>query len=221
MRASEFVREVKLGPGGTVDTQQYGSSTVDQRGPGLSLSRDERGRPIEPGLEQPLFGPEDIIGLGAPLITKTLGKAAQAGARKIEPTILGLDPRRPKVDNVFTPLNRSSYGQAPDPIAGRFPSVDKDITHAQRQISGAELADLNKKGYSVANPGSGSHIGTGNEKWWSYADKEGRFGRNEFPGQTTDATVRVPLHKLPKGRAASIKDIEIQDPDTGIWGKLK
>jgi hypothetical protein len=236
MRAKEFILEVKLGTGGTVDTQKYGSSTVDQRGPGLALPRDQQGRPIEPGLEQPMLSPEDLIGLGATSVVRNLAKkgaelgknVVQTGYRKIEPQVLGLNPARPKADNVVSTLNKSSYGQAPDPVAGRFPATQKDITHAQRTItSQSELDDLRKTGYATAGKDPNKHIGrgidqyTGKEKWWSPADSQGRLGRNEFPGTKPVADIRVPMNKLPNGRAVSTKDMEIQDPVTGEWGPFK
>ena len=61
MRAREFTLEVKLGPNGSIDTQKYASSTLDQRGPGAALPRDAQGHPIEPGLEQPLVSPDDLL----------------------------------------------------------------------------------------------------------------------------------------------------------------
>jgi hypothetical protein len=76
MKINEIITEVQLGPGGTVNTQQYGSSTVDQRGPGVSLPRDDRGVPIEPGLEPSPIGPEDLIGLGSSSLARNVAKGA-------------------------------------------------------------------------------------------------------------------------------------------------
>lgn len=90
MKIREIVTEVKLGPGGKVDTQQYGSSRVDQRGPGVALPRNERGWPIEPGLEPAPFGPEDLLGVTA--LAGTAGrKIAQKGSSLIKGTTTARD----------------------------------------------------------------------------------------------------------------------------------
>ena len=65
MRAKEFIREVE----NTNLKQELQKDWMPQnyippaeyRGKNISLPRDEKGRPIEPGLEQPLINPEDIL----------------------------------------------------------------------------------------------------------------------------------------------------------------
>ncbi len=65
MRAREFIREAEDSdlkqqlqkdwmPQNYIPPSEY-------RGKNLSLPRDEQGRPIEPGLEQPLVSPEDVV----------------------------------------------------------------------------------------------------------------------------------------------------------------
>lgn len=66
MRAREFIREAE-----DVDLlrQQLEKERMPQhyippdeyRGKNISLPRDQQGRPIEPGLEQPLVSPEDVL----------------------------------------------------------------------------------------------------------------------------------------------------------------
>lgn len=210
MRAREFTSEVKLGPGGTVDTQQYGSSTVDQRGPGLSLPRDERGRPIEPGLEQPMFGPEDIVGLGAPLLTKGAAKLAQGGvklAQKAQPYALGLDITRPAVKNQLYDVPYGGPG---------FKQGSTQMGYNMRGVSSpAEIEDIIRSGY--VNPRSGlKPTDPGYEtKYWVHTDQP-----QQMPLHGQAGTIRVPSRKTPVGRAVSARDVETYNPATDTWDPL-
>jgi len=65
MRAREFIREAE-----DADLKQllqkdrmpqHYIPPAEYRGKNLSLPRDEQGRPVEPGLQQPLVSPEDIV----------------------------------------------------------------------------------------------------------------------------------------------------------------
>lgn len=214
MRAREFIFEVKLGPGGTVDTQQYGSSAVDQRGPGLSLPRDEKGRPIEPGLEQPLVGPEDIIGLGAPTATKALGKLAQKGSnlvqkgiQKAQPYALGLDITRPAVKNQLydVPYGGPSFKQGSTQMGYNMRGVS-----SQKEIDDIKLTGYvnPKAGLDPSDPGH-------NTKYWVHTDQP-----QHMPHHGQAGTIRVPSSKTPVGRAVSSKDVEKFNQATGTWDPL-
>lgn len=90
MRAKEFIKEAQdveairqelqkdYMPQGYVTPQEY-------RGKNISLPRDEQGRPIEPGLEQPLVSPEDIVlpfaGAGKKVVQGVSGMAKNIGTR--------------------------------------------------------------------------------------------------------------------------------------------
>lgn len=111
-----------------------------------------------------------------------------------------------------------TYGKSTDALSARQPDSEKSITHAQRKISKQELDDIKTLGYAVP-PVTGTKFSKANrpEKWWSPADQQGQFGRNWAKG---DATVRVPVEKLPKNRAVPSHDMQIQDPKTGAWKPL-
>jgi hypothetical protein len=120
----------------------------------------------------------------------------------------------PRVKNtVFTAGMKT--GEPASMFSGRNPATNKDITYAQRKVSNQELSDIKNLGYAVP-PVSGTKFSQADrpEKWWSPADAQGQFGRNWNKG---DATVRIPVDKLPAKRAASRDDMEIQDPKTGDW----
>ena len=121
MRAYEFITEAApFKPDLQAELQKdWMPSKTDIQPPefkakGLTLPKDELGRPIEPGLEQPLVSPEDIIGLGAPSMAQGIAKLAQGGtklAQKAQPHLLGLDPTRPVVQNkLYSPrIGGSSF----------------------------------------------------------------------------------------------------------------
>lgn len=123
----------------------------------------------------------------------------------------------PRVKNtVFTAGMKT--GEPPSMFGGRNPATDKDITYAQRKVSQQELDDIRDLGYAVP-PVTGTKFSKSDrpEKWWSPADSQGQFGRNWNKG---DATIRVPIDKLPAKRAAASQDIEIQDPKTNSWHSI-
>ena len=210
MRAREFIREVKLGPGGTVDTQQYGSSTTDSRVPEPSLPRDERGIPIEPGLEAPLIDPTDIVGFGPKLVSKGIAKLAQGGAKlmqKAQPFALGLDITRPAVKNQLYDV----------PYGG--PSFKPGSTQMGYNMRGVEsqkeIEDMIRSGY--VNPRAGlkpSDPGY-DTKYWVHTDKP-----QHMPLHGQAGTIRVPSSKTPVGRAVSSKDVETFNQATGTWDPL-
>lgn len=106
-----------------------------------------------------------------------------------------------------------------DIFSGKVPTSEKDITHAQRQISQQELADIKNTGYAIP-PVTGTKFSDPDrpQKWWSPADSQGnQFGRKWNKGETT---IRVPIEKLPKKRAADANDLEIKNTKTGEWQPL-
>lgn len=94
MRAKEFITEAE-----DVDLlrQQLEKERMPQRyippaeyrGKNLSLPRDEKGQPIEPGLEQPLISPEDIV---LPMAGSLGRKLSQAGPGLIKGAITKSTP---------------------------------------------------------------------------------------------------------------------------------
>jgi hypothetical protein len=52
------------------------------RGKGLTLPRNEKGWPVEPGLAPSPVGPEDLVGLGIPSLAKGVAKGAAAAVPK-------------------------------------------------------------------------------------------------------------------------------------------
>jgi hypothetical protein len=193
MRAYEFIREVKLGPGGTVDTQPTASAKTPEPKPGVSLPRDERGWPIEPGLE-PSIGPDDLIGLGAPSLAKGIAKSAQAGVRKVEPHLLGLDPTRPAVTNQLHSPRIGGSG---------FPAGSTQSAYNVRGVRRPEeIEDIVSSGFM--NPSAKG------KKYFTHTDDP-----QDIPGYY--ATVRVPSNRTPSGRAVKSKDVEVYDRDAGAW----
>lgn len=94
MRAREFVHEAE-----DVDLlrqqlekermpQQY-IPPAEYRGKNISLPRDEKGRPIEPGLEQPLVSPEDVV---LPIAGSLGRKLSQAGPGLIKGAVTKSTP---------------------------------------------------------------------------------------------------------------------------------
>lgn len=165
----------------------------------ISLPRDDQGRPIEPGLEQPLVSPEDIIGLGAPSMAKGMAKLAQGGTRlaqKVQPHLLGLDPTRPVVRNkLYNPQ-----------IGG--PEFSAGSTQQAFNVRGVrrpeEIEDLLSTGFMT--PRSDGKA----KKYFTHTDNPA-----DMPGYY--ATVRVPSNKTPSGRAVRSKDVEVFDRQAGIW----
>jgi len=71
----------------TSHLQELNVNSSNHRGKSLSLPRDAKGHPVEPGLEPSPFGPDDLIGLGVGTIAKKLagselGKIVQQAARQ-------------------------------------------------------------------------------------------------------------------------------------------
>lgn len=165
----------------------------------ISLPRDDQGRPIEPGLEQPLVSPEDIIGLGAPSMAKGMAKLAQGGTRlaqKVQPHLLGLDPTRPVVRNkLYNPQ-----------IGG--PEFSAGSTQQAFNVRGVrrpeEIEDLLSTGFMTPRPDGKA------KKYFTHTDNP-----TDMPGYY--ATVRVPSNKTPSGRAVRSKDVEVFDRQAGTW----
>jgi len=123
----------------------------------------------------------------------------------------------PRVRNTIAKSDLK-YGEPPTTLGGRNPASEKDITYAQRKVSQQELDDIKNLGYAVP-PVTGTKFSQADkpEKWWSPADSQGQFGRNWNKG---DATVRIPVDKLPANRAARSDDMQVQDPKTGEWHSM-
>jgi hypothetical protein len=89
MRAHEFINEAEdaaLRKELQKDWMPQGYiPSKENRGKNLTLPRDERGWPIEPGLEAPLISPEDILlpfaGLGKKVVQGATGLARNIGTR--------------------------------------------------------------------------------------------------------------------------------------------
>ncbi|MFY8212689.1 MAG: hypothetical protein ACOVLB_08500 [Candidatus Nanopelagicus sp.] len=219
MRAYEFIREdAPFKPDLQAELQKdWMPSRTDIQPPelkakGLTLPRDEQGRPIEPGLEQPLVSPEDVIGLGVPSLAKGVAKLAQggaklaqAGARKVEPHLLGLDPTRPVVSNkLYSP----KIGTAP------YPAGSTQQAFNVRGVRGPEeIADLLGTGYMNPKPFAKPGSTKSTSKYFTHTDEP-----KDIPGY--HATVRVPSSKTPSGRAVSAKDVEVFDRNTGTWRRV-
>lgn len=101
-------------------------------------------------------------------------------------------------------------------LEGRALNTPSQITHAQRNISTAELEDVLKHGRFNA-PARGSKHSETPAKWWSAADEKGVFGRSWAKGEHT---IRVPANKVSSGRAVSAKHAEVYDPDSKMWVPL-
>ena len=212
MRAYEFIREeAPFKTDLQAELQKdWMPSRADIQPPELkakniSLPRDERGWPIEPGLE-PSIGPEDLIGLGAPSLAKGIAKSiqggaklAQAGARKVEPHLLGLDPTRPAVTNQLHSPRIGGSG---------FPAGSTQSAYNVRGVRRPEeIEDLLGTGFM--NPSSAKKA----KKYFTHTDDP-----QDIPGYY--ATVRVPSSKTPAGRAVRSKDVEVYDRDAGAWRSI-
>lgn len=215
MRAYEFIAEAApFKPDLQAELQRdWMPSRTDIHPPelkakGISLPRDEQGRPIEPGLEQPLVSPEDIIGLGAPSIAKGVAKAAQGTAklaRKAEPHLLGLDPTRPVVQNKL--YNPKIGGSG-------FPAGSTQQAYNVRGVRRPEeIEDLIGTGFMKPRPDSKPGSAAKTSKYFTHTDEP-----TDIPGYY--ATVRVPSSKTPSGRAVRSKDVEVFDREAGTWRTL-
>lgn len=206
MRAHEFITEAAPFKSDLQAELQRGwmPSKTDIQPPELkakniSLPRDDQGRPIEPGLEQPLVSPEDIIGLGAPSMAKGMAKLAQGGtklAQKVQPHLLGLDPTRPVVRNkLYNPR-----------IGGpEFPAGSTQQAYNVRGVRRPEeIEDLLGTGFMTPRPDGKA------KKYFTHTDNPA-----DMPGYY--ATVRVPSNKTPSGRAVRSKDVEVFDRQAGTW----
>lgn len=208
MRAYEFIKEeapFKTDLQAELQKDRMPSRTdlqpSDLKAKNISLPRDEQGRPVEPGLEQPLVSPEDLVGLGAPSLAKGIAKSiqggaklAQAGARKVEPHLLGLDPTRPAVTNQLHSPRIGGSG---------FPAGSTQSAYNVRGVRRPEeIEDLLGTGFM--NPSAKG------KKYFTHTDDP-----QDIPGYY--ATVRVPSSKTPAGRAVRSKDVEVYDRDAGSW----
>ena len=202
MRAYEFIKEeapFKTDLQAELQKDRMPSRTdlqpSDLKKKNISLPRDEQGRPVEPGLE-PSIGPDDLIGLGTPSLAKGIAKSAQAGARKVEPHLLGLDPTRPAVTNQLHSPRIGGSG---------FPAGSTQSAYNVRGVRRPEeIEDLLGTGFM--NPGSAKKA----KKYFTHTDDP-----QDIPGYY--ATVRVPSSKTPAGRAVRSKDVEVYDRDAGAW----
>ena len=101
-------------------------------------------------------------------------------------------------------------------LEGRGLTSPSQVTHAQRNMSHAELEAALKSGrFTVPKEGTKFSSAKSPAKWWSAADETGVFGRPWNRANTV--TVRMPIDKLPKNRAASIKHAEIYDSEAKSW----
>ena len=165
----------------------------------ISLPRDEQGRAVEPGLEQPLVSPEDIIGLGAPSMAKGIAKLAQGGTKlvqKAQPHLLGLDPTRPVVQNKLYSPQIGGSGFAPGSTQSAY-----NVRGVRRP---EEIEDLLGSGFMTPRPDGKA------KKYFTHTDNPA-----DMPGYY--ATVRVPSNKTPSGRAVRSKDVEVFDREAGAW----
>lgn len=145
---------------------------------------------------QQTVGPDDLIGLGAPSLAKGIAKSAQAGVRKVEPHLLGLDPTRPAVTNQLHSPRIGGSG---------FPAGSTQSAYNVRGVRRPEeIEDLLGTGFM--NPGSAKKA----KKYFTHTDDP-----QDIPGYY--ATVRVPSNKTPAGRAVRSKDVEVYDRDAGAW----
>jgi len=201
MRAYEFIKEeapFKTDLQAELQKDWMPSRTdlqpSDLKAKNISLPRDEQGRPVEPGLEQPLVSPEDLIGLGAPSLAKGVAKSVQAGVRKVEPHLLGLDPTRPVVKNQL---------HSPQIGGSGFPAGSTQSAYNVRGVRRPEeIEDIVSSGFM--NPSAKG------KKYFTHTDDP-----QDIPGYY--ATVRVPSNKTPSGRAVKRKDVEVYDRDAGSW----
>jgi hypothetical protein len=201
MRAYEFIKEeapFKTDLQAELQKDRMPSRTdlqpSDLKAKNISLPRDDQGRPVEPGLEQPLVSPEDLIGLGAPSLAKGIAKSIQTGARKVEPHLLGLDPTRPAVTNQLHSPRIGGSG---------FPAGSTQSAYNVRGVRRPEeIEDIVSSGFM--NPSAKG------KKYFTHTDDP-----KDIPGYY--ATVRVPSSKTPAGRAVRSKDVEVYDRDAGAW----
>lgn len=191
------------------DAAQYAGDVVDKIGRTTGFRDVEQsGRNIYGGHAKPT----DYLNVGLAAIPVAGRAAPLAGraARAAEERLLGQ-----RLKNVVVP--------EPNPAAkttyteGRALTNPNQIKYVSRNISTQELDDIFKTG-RFNEPPQGSKHTNKPEKWWSAADEEGIFGRHWPKGQHT---VRMPVGKLPKGRAASAKHAEIFDPATKSWMPLR
>lgn len=149
----------------------------------------------------------NTAGLGA------LGRVAPRAALAAEERVLG----QRTVNRVVPEPNPA----AKPTIFDKRPLTDaSQVTHARRNISTAELEDALKRGrFEVPKEGTAFNRSGSKDKWWSAADENGTFGR---PWKTSQPhMVRIPIDKVPKGRAVSAKYAEVYDPATKSWMPLR
>ena len=212
MRAYEFITEAApFKPDLQAELQKdWMPSKTDIQPPefkakGLTLPKDELGRPIEPGLEQPLVSPEDIIGLGAPSMAKGIAKLAQGGtklAQKAQPHLLGLDPTRPVVQNKLYSPKIGGSG---------FPAGSTQSAYNVRGVRRPEeIEDLLSTGFMTPRPGAKPGSTKSTSKYFTQTDDP-----KDIEGYYS--TLRVPSNKTPSGRAVRSKDVEVFDREAGAW----
>jgi hypothetical protein len=213
MRAKEFIikEAAPFKPDLSAELQKdWMPSKFDIHSPELkakniSLPKDELGRPIEPGLEQPLVSPEDIIGLGAPSMAKGIAKVAQGGTKlvqKAEPHLLGLDPTRPIVQNKLYSPKIGGSG---------FPAGSTQSAYNVRGVRRPEeIEDLLSTGFMTPRPGAKPGSAKSTSKYFTQTDDP-----KDIEGYYS--TLRVPSNKTPSGRAVRSKDVEVFDRQAGAW----
>jgi hypothetical protein len=131
------------------------------------------------------------------------------GARAVDEALMGQ-----RVTNHVVPKPNASL--KPTILDRRPLTSPEQVTHASRNISAAELKDaIKRKQFAVPSEGTKFNKTGEKDKWWSAADEKGTFGRPWKSSQPH--RVRVPIDKIPKGRAVSIKHAEVLDPATNSW----
>jgi hypothetical protein len=166
----------------------------------IELTNKYLGQPDE-GIE-PVYPLEELL-LGAGLTKKV--------AQEVLNKFLG-----PKVNNVITSVKPGKENV----LSGRLPKSEKDITHASRNMSQAEVDSAIRSKRFEPNPNPNPNYSTDKtSKWWSPADKEGSFGRT-WKGAPENSTVRVPIKDARSNRAVSTRNAEILNKETGKWEPL-
>jgi hypothetical protein len=98
-------------------------------------------------------------------------------------------------------------------LKGRPFTTEDKVTYGYRNLSEAELADLQKTGYLNPNPAAAF---SKDGKWFSAGDETGTFGR-VWKNAPTNSTIRVPIEEIPKTKAVSAKNVQLLDKETGKY----
>lgn len=181
---------------------------AEYRGKNLSLPRDEQGRPVEPGLDQPLVSPEDIllpfasfgknviqkVGQGVSSAAKNLGtKTASSAAADLSQKAdlatkhpwtqrtkySNLPPEGPFSQETYKQAMRQAREQTP-PTSGPFDTF-KDLVTAPK---------VNIGDYTLPNPLGARNIGRQSMSAERLAQNEFKrlYGRSGSARDLDDAT---------------------------------